>query len=86
MTRCHGWQGAAFSGLAISIHQNYCVGNDWQGMYKMYGMTRCRGQFFAPAKIAFPPSMVVMARSGVFRTRYIYSSKLLCRERLTGYV
>jgi hypothetical protein len=48
-------------------------------------MTRCHGQFFAPAKIAFPPSMAVMARSGVFQARkghYLYCQ---CRERLAGY-
>jgi len=40
----------------------------WQGcqgahMFRMNGIARWQGQFFAPAKIAFPPSMAVMPRS-----------------------
>ncbi len=33
-------------------------------MFRKNGMTRCHGQFFAPAKTAFPPSVAVMAKSG----------------------
>jgi len=32
-------------------------------MFRMNGIARWQGQFFAPAKIAFPPSMAVMPRS-----------------------
>jgi len=41
-----------------------CQGWQRAVMFRMNGMTRSHGQFFAPAKIAFPPSVAVMAKSG----------------------
>jgi len=53
----------------------------------MQAMARCHGQFFAPAKIAFPPSMAVMARSVYVQGwAALYIKSLEMQEQFLGYV
>jgi len=57
IARCHGWQGAYMprEGLYLGF-----VWNKNQDMFRKGCIGRCHGQFYAPAKTAFPPSVAVM--------------------------